>query len=108
MHRRYCFPLLLCLAVPFGVWAGGDPQAGKEKSIACLSCHGPDGVSPSPAFPHLAGQYRDYLVQALVDYQSGKRRNAIMQSFAAPLSRQDMEDLAAYYAGQKKKVLFVK
>lgn len=108
MRSRLCFPLLLCLAVPLGVWAGGDPQAGRQKSAACQSCHGPDGVSPSPAFPHLAGQHRDYLIQALSDYQTGKRRNAIMQGFAAPLSRQDIEDLAAFYASQKKRALFVK
>lgn len=108
MHRLLRLLLPLCLAAPLGAWAGGDPQAGKEKSAACVSCHGPDGVSPSPAFPHLAGQYRDYLVQALSDYQNGRRRHAIMQGFAASLSRQDIEDLAAFYAGQKNKALFVK
>jgi cytochrome c553 len=101
--------LLFCLSLPASTWAaGGDPEAGKQKSAACQACHGPDGVSPSPAFPHLAGQYRDYLVQALLDYQSGQRANAIMRGFAEPLSRQDIEDLAAYYASRKNEVLFSK
>lgn len=107
MQKRMLL-LLLCLSLPAAVWAGGDPEAGRQKSTACQACHGPQGVSPSPAFPHLAGQYRDYLVQALLDYQSGKRRHAVMRGFAEPLSRQDIEDLAAYYASQHKKLLYHK
>jgi cytochrome c553 len=42
-------------------------------------------------------------VQALKDYKSGKRSNAIMKGLASPLSEQDMENLAAYYASLKGK-----
>ena len=81
--------------------AGGDVAAGKEKSATCVACHGPDGNSPSPAFPILAGQYADYLVQALKAYRAGTRQNAIMAGFASNLSDQDIADLAAYYASQE-------
>lgn len=81
--------------------ADGDPQRGKDKATAtCMACHGLDGNSPSPEFPKLNGQYEDYLVQTLTDYQSGRRRNAIMQAMAAPLSKQDIQDLAAWFASQ--------
>ena len=83
------------------VHAGGDVAAGKEKSAPCAACHGPDGNSPSPAFPIIAGQYADYIVKALADYKSGKRNNPIMAGFAANLTDQDREDLAAYYASQQ-------
>ena len=36
---------------------------------------------------------------ALRDYKSGARKNAIMVGQAKQLSRQDIENLAAYYAG---------
>ena len=81
--------------------AAGDIDAGKTKSAPCAACHGPDGNSPSSAFPIIAGQYADYLVRALEDYKTGKRKNPIMAGFAAALSEQDREDLAAYFASQE-------
>ena len=53
-----------------------------------------------PDFPKLGGQYRDYLAKALRDYKSGDRKNAIMAGFAKPLSKEDIDNLAAYYAAQ--------
>lgn len=84
------------------VYAGaGDPAAGEQKSQPCQACHGQDGNSPTPNFPNLAGQHQTYLVRALMDYKSGARKNAIMAGMAAPLSDQDMKDLAAYYSSQQ-------
>ncbi|MCG8436176.1 MAG: cytochrome c [Gammaproteobacteria bacterium] len=81
--------------------AGGDAAAGKEKAALCATCHGADGNSPSPEFPILAGQYADYIVAALQQYQDGRRTNAIMMPFAINLTKQEMEDLAAYFASQE-------
>jgi len=58
-------------------------------------------VSPTDAFPNLAGQYPDYLEAALKHYKSGKRKNAIMQGQVANLEPKAMMDLAAYFASQK-------
>lgn len=80
----------------------GDAEAGKKKAAeVCAACHGPDGNSPTPDFPRIAGQYEDYLAKALSDYKSGKRDNPIMQGMAAPLSDAEIANLAAYYAKQK-------
>ena len=57
--------------------------------------------SPAPDQPILAGQYYDYLVRALTDYRIGRRTNPIMKGFAAQLSKQDIEDLAAWFSSQK-------
>ncbi len=81
--------------------AEGYAEAGKEKAKVCEACHGLDGKSVDPSYPNLAGQYESYLIKALSDYRSGARRNAIMSSFAANLSNQDIEDLAAWYASQE-------
>lgn len=83
--------------------AAGNAEAGKQKAAqVCAACHGPEGNKPAaPENPILAGQHYDYLVKALQDYKSGKRDNAIMKGFAASLSQQDIEDLAAWFAGQK-------
>lgn len=94
--------LILC-AVSSAAFAAGNLESGKAKaSQVCAACHGADGAKPSaPDQPILAGQYSDYLVKALKDYKSGRRQNPIMQGFAAQLSTQDMEDLAAWFASQK-------
>ena len=81
--------------------AGGNPEAGKEKSRTCAACHGPDGNSAAADFPKLAGQHYDYLLQALRDYKSGLRKNAIMAPLVANLNQRDFEDLAAYYSHQQ-------
>jgi cytochrome c553 len=73
-------------------------EAGAEKSLTCQACHGPDGLGTNPMYPVLAGQYEDYLAQALRAYRDGSRKNAIMMGLAAPLSDEDIDDLAAYYA----------
>ena len=76
----------------------GDAEAGKEKALTCEACHGADGLGTNPMYPVLAGQYEDYLIHALKAYRDGSRKNAIMAGLAAPLSDEDIKDLAAYYA----------
>lgn len=80
----------------------GNAESGKAKAAQiCAACHGPDGNKPTgPDFPILAGQHVDYLKKTLSDYKSGKRSNPIMKGFAATLSSQDMDDLAAWFASQ--------
>ena len=84
-----------------GAQAAGDIEAGKTKSAPCAACHGADGNSPNGAFPIIAGQYQDYLMRAMEEYQTGERKNPIMSGLAAPLTEQDRADLAAYFSSQK-------
>lgn len=80
----------------------GNAEKGKQKAAqVCVACHGADGNKPSaPDQPVLAGQYYDYLVRALSDYKNGRRTNPIMKGFAAQLSKQDIEDVAAWFSSQ--------
>lgn len=91
---------LLALSLP-SLAASGDAEAGRKKSTPCAVCHGANGVSPSDAFPNLAGQYPDYLEKALTHYKNGKRKNPIMQGQVANLSSKDILDLAAFFSSQK-------
>jgi cytochrome c553 len=83
-----------------GAACAADVEAGRRIGEAqCAACHGKDGKTPiDPSYPKLAGQYPDYLAKALLDYQTGARKNAIMGGIAKPLSKKDMQDLAAYFA----------
>ena len=95
------------LSLVAGHALAADMEAGKAKvTEVCSACHGMDGNSPSHDFPRLAGQNADYIRNALRAYQTGARKNPIMASMAEPLSKQDIENVAAYFSGQKG--LFVK
>lgn len=75
---------------------------------ACIACHGAQGNSTSPLNPILAGQHAGYTYKQLRDYQvaSGAavpaRVNGVMNAIAAPLTSQDMRDIAAYLEAQTK------
>ena len=96
------FPLgvAACLGFISASYAAGDVQTGKTKAAGCVGCHGANGqgVPPNPA---LAGKSEDQLLQAMKDYKSGKRANAVMKALTGPLSDQDIQNLAAYYASLK-------
>jgi cytochrome c553 len=88
-------------AVPAGpAFLKGDVKAGEAKAAACAACHGPGGNSAMPAWPKLAGQGAPYAYAQLKAFKEGKRVNPIMQAQAQPLSDQDMQDLAVYFAAQ--------
>lgn len=70
---------------------------GATLAMRCTMCHGIRGVSEANS-PNLAGQIEAAIYKQLRDYKSAHRLSAIMQPMAAPLSDQDMRDLAAYYA----------
>ena len=79
-----------------------DADKGKAKAATCTPCHGVDGNSASPDFPRIAGQNADYLTHVLAHYKAGtKRKNAIMAAMVTNLSKQDIDDLAAYFSSQQ-------
>jgi cytochrome c553 len=101
MKIRLAACALLLAASPLAFAASGDASVGKKKSTPCAACHGAEGVSPSPDFPTLAGQYADYLEAAMKHYKVGKRKNPIMAEQVKNLSNKDIMDLAAYFASQR-------
>jgi len=100
MMKKLLLASLLAVALP-AVASSGDSEAGRKKSTTCAACHGANGVSASPDFPNLAGQYEDYIAKALAHYKNGKRKNPIMQAQVANLTPKDMADLAAYFSHQQ-------
>ncbi|MBM4207660.1 MAG: cytochrome c4 [Gammaproteobacteria bacterium] len=78
----------------------GDSAAGKDKSAACVSCHGEDGNSVMPTFPKLAQQHPTYIVKQLRAFKDGSRSDPVMSGMAMTINAADMPDIAAYYAAQ--------
>lgn len=84
--------------------AADNNQITIENRIAqCQGCHGiPDWKTAFPEVyrvPKLGGQKHAYIVAALKEYKSGERDFPTMRAIAAPLSDEEMEQLAKYYAG---------
>jgi len=107
MKQAVFLATLASAVITSPVLAGGDPQAGQEKSAVCAGCHGADGNSVIGANPRLAGQYESYLYRALTQYKSGGRKDLLMANMVAELSNQDMKDLAAWFSSQEENVLIV-
>jgi cytochrome c553 len=77
------------------------PAAGKDKAAVCVACHGETGISAAPIWPNIAGQYQDYLEQALQAYRDRQRQDPVMQGQAAALTDEDIRLLSAYFAAQE-------
>jgi len=107
MKIKFSFMVLVAVMFSTQALAGGNVDSGKEKSAICAGCHGADGNSIIGANPRLAGQYKSYLYQALLQYKSGARKDMLMGSMVANLNDQDMQDLAAWFSSQKGNVLQV-
>lgn len=107
MKKALCLAALSAAFITSPAIAGGDPDAGKEKSNICAGCHGADGNAVIGANPRLAGQYESYLYQALKQYKSGSRKDMLMGNMVANLNNQDLKDLAAYYSSQRGNTLQV-
>jgi cytochrome c553 len=93
---------LVLVSVP--AFASGNIENGKTKAATCVACHGADGNAVDPQYPRLAGQYNEYIQQALHEYKDGRRNNPIMKGFAGTLSDQDIEDIAAYFSSMPTKL----
>ncbi|WP_346796833.1 c-type cytochrome [Halomonas sp. Bachu 37] len=100
--------LLASLAITMGavgtahadLEADADAAAGQEKAQVCSACHGQQGISPSPAFPHIAGQQMSYIAKQLIEIRDGERVVPEMTAIVSDYSDQDAWDVAAYFANQ--------
>jgi cytochrome c553 len=85
-----------------------DLAKGQALAATCMACHTADGTRGSPANPIIAGQHPEYLLKQLIEFKSGKRKNAVMSGMVAALSEDDMRHLAAFYASKSAKTGFAK
>jgi cytochrome c553 len=76
-------------------------SAGAKKSEVCQGCHGANGISADDSVPKLAGQYSEYIVKQIFDFQIQSRRDERMSPMAGTVtSVEDARDIAAYFSSQ--------
>ncbi|RTZ65601.1 MAG: cytochrome c [Aquificaceae bacterium] len=75
------------------------------KAKGCGACHGADAKTPiMPAYPKIAGQNKEYLIQQMMDIKSGARNNgqtAAMKGIIASVSDDDIKTIAEYLSQLK-------
>jgi cytochrome c553 len=71
----------------------------------CASCHGENGVSPRPQFPHMAGQSAFAIYKQLHDFKNGARVNELMAGVVQSLDDEQMADVAAHFSALTKGAL---
>ncbi|MCY4127972.1 MAG: c-type cytochrome [Gammaproteobacteria bacterium] len=106
IFRVFC---ILCLS-----WIGftqsilgeeeGNAAAGEGKATACVACHGNDGTSTIPDYPHIGGQNAKYLEIQMRQMRDGERDIPLMAGQLDSMTNQDLKDIAAYYASQPGKI----
>jgi cytochrome c553 len=68
------------------VLARADTERGRAEVLeVCVACHGEQGVSVAPEFPHLNGQSGAAIYKQLHDYRTGSRTHAQMTDLAKAL-----------------------
>lgn len=97
---RIVFPVVLALLPLAGLAATPAAPIRPPQLGLCAACHGDDGHARIPGAPNLAGQPYQYLLQALHEYRDGTRKVPVMQAASGPLSEQDMQALAQWFAAQ--------
>ncbi len=105
--KLFCCLLVAVAAFSTAVAPAADAvSAGRIKvEQVCANCHGLDGQTASGGntamSPKLTAQSQDYLISRLMDYRTGKREHPQMSFVAQMISEQDIDNVAAWYAGLK-------
>ncbi len=100
---------LAAVALASSLCAQAQSPEGREalyiKSLAatCANCHGTQGKAvEGSAIASLAGLPRDYFVAQMAAFKSGARPATIMHQLSKGYSDAQIEQMAAYFAAQKK------
>ena len=75
-----------------------NAATGKAQSVLCAVCHGSDGMSVATNIPNLAGQHYEYLIQQLIAYKEGTRKNGVMNEIVRPMPLAELRNVAAYFS----------
>ena len=93
--------LIIALLTAQG-FARSEPSIGARLAATCAACHGTNGDTQGSTLPALAGQPQQALSASLHAFKTGKRESTIMSQIAKGYTDEQIEQLAAWFAAQKK------
>lgn len=77
-----------------------DVDAGRMTATQCAICHGSDGEGNGAPKSRISGMDVEVFIKHIHDFQTGTRKNVMMERFVKNLSDEDIENLAAFYAAK--------
>lgn len=93
--------LICAAALAAAPLAAGAQDAGSQLAASCAMCHGTAGQSVGGNEP-LAGMAKDELVRKFKEFRSGAKPATAMHQISKGYSDREVEQIAAYFAAQKK------
>lgn len=87
------------VAMTIGSWSAhseGDVAFGEYLSTACVTCHQLTGIDNG--IPSIVGWETKSFIKTLQSYQAKERENSVMRMITEPMTAEEMEALAAYFA----------
>lgn len=93
--------LICAAALAAAPLAAVAQDAGSQLAASCAMCHGTGGHSVGGNEP-LAGMPKEELVRKFQEFRSGAKPATAMHQIAKGYSDREVEQIAAYFAAQKK------
>lgn len=102
MILRSFVALVAGSAMTFSIAPALAQDAAKTRLLAanCANCHGTDGRTQG-GMPMLAGLPKEYIVQQMHDFKSGKRVATVMHQLAKGYTDAEIDALAGWFAANK-------
>jgi len=91
----------VCAALLAASPALANAQEAAQWAGTCAICHGTSGHSVGVT-ESLAGMSKDEFLRKMKEFRSGSRPSTIMTQIAKGYGDQQLEQMAAYFAAQKK------
>lgn len=100
-HDTRWLLFILMMALLSSAQAAEDNVHIRTLAASCAACHGTNGNSVGGT-PVLAGLDRRHFIGQMLAFRSGERASTVMHRHAKGLSPEEIEQLGAYFAAQKR------
>ena len=101
MPHKFLFAALVASA-PFSAAAQALDTVGRNLAAPCAICHGTQGRAATGDVISLAGLPRDHISSQMLAFRDGKRPATVMHQIARGYTDEQIAQLAAFFAAQKR------
>ena len=101
MQRTFVFAAFIAATPLSAVAQSGDVTA-RNLAAGCAICHGTEGRAVTRDVVALAGLPKDYIAAQMQAFRDGKRPATVMHQIAKGYTDQQIEQLAGYFAAQRR------